>query len=458
MPAEKIGDAYVEIAARMQGFQTQLAQAESRFSRFGARLRAIAHRTAVAVGSALASGMAVSLRAMMKQEEAEVMLAAALRAHGDAVGYLMPKLKALAAEMQRQTVYGDEEVLTLMAMLRNLGVLPAQMEAATKAAIGLREALGGTMDLRMAARYVALAMQGEFTMLRRYIPAVREAKDKTQMLAAFTEFVSRGFEVAKGRTESTAGAMAQMKNVVGDLAESIGFLTMAGLEGRQEFGKFRDTLASWADKLRAPKALYHVAAFIEQIRSGLAMAIVTLQTFFRLLTMRTGIRISDWLKHPLETIKRLPQVYRDMWEQAQEEVKNWQDTITDLGRQEEKNLEAIAKKYLGTRLKTREEMEQERKAAAALAEELQGGLEKGKGLAEAAKQAADAAERMRDAVRMVAAEELVRMAQEAVSQFVTGQEERQAQETLRKIAENTRKDAVASEKTVQQLSEFAVVH
>jgi len=457
MAAEKIGDAYIEIGARMQDFQTQLARAESRFARFGARLRAAARRTAVAVGSALASGMAISLRAMMKQEDAEVALAGALRAHGDAVDYLMPRLKALASEIQRQTTYGDEEVLTIMALLRNLGVLPAQMEAATKAAIGLREALGGTMDLRMTARYVALAMQGEFTMLRRYIPAIRAAKDGSQMLAAFTEFVSRGFEVARQRTQSTAGAMAQMKNVAGDLAESIGFLTMAGLKGSQEFGKFRDTLASWADKLRSPKALYHVAVFIEQIRSALAQAIVTLQTFFKLLTLRTGISIRDWLQHPIQTLKRLPDVYREVWEKAKGEVQIWKATVADLGRQEEKNLEKIAREYLGTRLKTREEMEQERKAAAALAAELGSGLEKGKGLAEAANQGAEAAERMRDAVRMIAVEELVRLAQETVSRMAA-EKNGQTDDTLRSIAENTRRDAVAAEKTIEKLDEFAVVH
>ena len=154
------------------------------------------------------------------QELAEINLAAALKAAGEYTDELNLKYQAFASGIQNVTKYGDEQVLTLMALMKNLGVHSGRVEEATKMAIGLATATD--RDVKSMSQYVALAMQGEFTMLRRYIPALRTTTDKTEQLRIVTEFAARGFKVAQEQTSSFAIGLEQLKNLYGDLKEKLG--------------------------------------------------------------------------------------------------------------------------------------------------------------------------------------------------------------------------------------------
>jgi len=154
------------------------------------------------------------------QELAEINLAAALKASGEYTDDLNKKYQDFASNIQKVTKYGDEEVLMLMALMKNLEVSTDKVEEATKMAIGLATATG--RDVQSMAQYVALAQQGEFTMLRRYIPALRATTDKTEQLRIITEFAARGFKVAEEQTSSFAIGLIQLKNLWGDLKEKLG--------------------------------------------------------------------------------------------------------------------------------------------------------------------------------------------------------------------------------------------
>lgn len=178
---------------------------------------------ALAVGAAIvAIGASIikTLSAYAKQEKAEKMLGAALKAHGDNVTALLPKYKLLAREIQNQTTMGDEAALSLMAQIRNLGVMPSKMEQATKGAIGLATALN--LDSNAAARYTALALQGEYTVLQRYVPALRTATSEAEKQKIVTDLMSKGYEQAQAESDTLSGITAQMKNAFGDLLETLG--------------------------------------------------------------------------------------------------------------------------------------------------------------------------------------------------------------------------------------------
>jgi hypothetical protein len=132
----------------------------------------------------------------------------------------MRGFEAFASSIQQATVYGDEEVLSLMQLMKSLGVTSNKLEQATRMAIGLAAATG--RDVRSMSMYIALAQQGEFTMLRRYIPALRATTDATEQLQIITEFAAAGFEIAKAKAETASGAIQQMKNAYSDVAEVIG--------------------------------------------------------------------------------------------------------------------------------------------------------------------------------------------------------------------------------------------
>jgi len=172
-----------------------------------------------AVMTKIISTITTWTRLSMVQEDAEIALAASLKANLEYTDQLNTKYQEFAANIQKKTKYGDEEVLQLMALQKNLGVASDKIEEATKMSIGLAAATG--RDVQSMAMYVALAQQGEFTMLRRYIPALRSTTDATEQLRIVMEFAARGFKVAQDVTESFSGSLKQTSNLWGDLREKL---------------------------------------------------------------------------------------------------------------------------------------------------------------------------------------------------------------------------------------------
>jgi len=205
---------------------------------------------AVAATAAVYSIVAVGTKAVvasMEQEKAQIALGAALRASGGYTDELMGKYTKFASGIQKVTTYGDEQVLKLMALQKNLGVTSDRLEEATKMSIGLAAATGRDVD--SMAMYIALAEQGEFTMLRRYIPALRSTTDKTEQLKIITEFAARGFLVAQENAKTFSGGLDQLKNLYGDVFERIGDVVVKNqaLLDLMETGK--RTLLEWAENI-----------------------------------------------------------------------------------------------------------------------------------------------------------------------------------------------------------------
>jgi len=215
-----------------------------RLGRMGASIgRAI--KTGLKVGiaamTAVVAASAVVVKAFAEQEKAVNALESALSTMGDDVLKLLPKFTKLAAEIQNLTGIADESTIALMAQIRNLGVMPDQMEKATKGAIGLAKALG--LDANAAARYTALALQGEFTILQRYVPALREATSEAEKQAIVTDLMNRGFKQAQAELNTVSGRWRELKGRVGDLLESFGEVISKGID-------LRGTMASLSEKIK----------------------------------------------------------------------------------------------------------------------------------------------------------------------------------------------------------------
>lgn len=212
----------------------QLARAKSAVTRTVTKISATFKRMAVSFKAAfdkmvriakyaavgIAAALTLATRAAMKQEDAQFLLMAALKISGEYTKALEERFKAFAASVQQATIYGDEEVLALMQLQKSLGVTADKLELAAKQAIGLATATG--RDIKSMAMYIALAQQGEFTMLRRYIPALRATTDKTEQLEIITRVCAEGFKLAEERAKTASGGLRQMWNALGDVAEVIG--------------------------------------------------------------------------------------------------------------------------------------------------------------------------------------------------------------------------------------------
>jgi hypothetical protein len=248
----------------------------SRVKRFGGgTIRAFGKmtRAVVGFGAALIGTGAIAVRAFTKQQDAEVALQSALKAHGDDVDALLPKLKQQASAIQEVTTAGDEEVLMLMATIRNLGIQGDALEKATKSAIGLATALN--LDAESAARYAALAEQGEFTILQRYVPALRLATTEAEKNKIVQDLMSKGFQQAQDRAKTAGGSFKQMKNTIGDMVEEFGDAIVNTLNLQDGFNglknRVREFIKSgkvdeWAEKAKA--ALEPVKEILDAIFSG----------------------------------------------------------------------------------------------------------------------------------------------------------------------------------------------
>lgn len=155
-----------------------------------------------------------------QQEASEVSVRAALRETGQEVENNLALLKRQASEIQAVTKFGDEFVLTLQAQAISLGVSADKVDEVVRASIGLSRVT--QQDLNQSLRNMILATQGQFTMLQRYIPALRNTQDETEKLAIVNRLAQQGFRQVQEETQTTAGQFAQLKNSLGDVGEEIG--------------------------------------------------------------------------------------------------------------------------------------------------------------------------------------------------------------------------------------------
>lgn len=167
---------------------------------------------------ALKSFFTSALQKWDVQTQAVQKLSAALIANGKDADKLIPRYRRFASHLQRLTTVGDEATLQMMQMAETMGVV--DLEQAAKDAIGLSKALN--LDLNTSMKMVALAAEGEFTMLNRYVPALRSAKDATEQAAIANKLFADGFKIAMTEAEVGLGAVKQLDNAWGDVMETVG--------------------------------------------------------------------------------------------------------------------------------------------------------------------------------------------------------------------------------------------
>jgi len=161
-----------------------------------------------------------SVKAFLEQEKADKMLEASMKNLGSFSQTAFEGMKKFASEIQKVTVIGDETTEQIMALGMNMGVSADHIKEATKQAIGLSKAY--KFDLNTSMRMVALARQGDFNLLKRYIPELRKTNDLTKLQAIYTKKAADGFKLAQAETETYAGKIQQLKNAWGDFQEKIG--------------------------------------------------------------------------------------------------------------------------------------------------------------------------------------------------------------------------------------------
>jgi hypothetical protein len=204
-------------------FRSATTQMES----FANRINRIGKQMSVALTAPITAFAGVSVRAFAKQEDAERKLASAIRATGGQVDANMARFTAFATEMQRLTVVGDETTLGLLQLATAQGLSADASERAVRNAIAMQSAFN--VGAESAIRMTTALEQGDATMLRRYIPALRGVTDEAEMLAKAHEILSGAFEIAQDEALTFGGQVAQLRNAFGDFQEQVGAVIAKGL-------------------------------------------------------------------------------------------------------------------------------------------------------------------------------------------------------------------------------------
>ena len=162
-----------------------------------------------------------TVTAAMEQEKADRAMAAALEITGRGVDRNMERMKRFAAEQQKVTTYGDEQIQMVQTLLVQMTDLDQEgLERATKGTLGLSSALG--MDLNAAALLVQKAMAGQFATLSRYGIVLDENLTAEEKKAALLDKLSALYGRAIADTETYEGKVKQLNNAWGDFKETLG--------------------------------------------------------------------------------------------------------------------------------------------------------------------------------------------------------------------------------------------
>jgi len=178
------------------------------------------------------------IRVSNEQEKADTRLAQALKNVNEYSEENFRLFKQQASAIQNITIVGDEQSEMLQTLALNMGINTKRLDEATRGAIGLSSAFSSAgLSQETAMKGVALAYQGNFEQLQRYIPALRTTKDVTEKMAILQKAMADGFKMATEEAKSGAGQMQQFSNLVGDFKEEIGDLIKSALMPMIQTGK-----------------------------------------------------------------------------------------------------------------------------------------------------------------------------------------------------------------------------
>ncbi len=237
-------------------------------------------------------------KAALDAEAADNELRNALASTGREVEANAKHFSDRAAALQDMTVYDDEAIKRVQALLLQLTNLDQKgLDAATKGAIGLATTL--KIDLQSAASIVTKAMEGNYASLGRYGIKVRETGTEEQKRADLLAKLGVLYQRSVAETDTVRGALIQLKNAYQNVQEEIGGAVVKSSEFRdilvliktfvKEFGFIlTHDLGGGFNVIKTS-----LASFLDLVRTrfGPALALMELEHAKYLKTQREGSAI-----------------------------------------------------------------------------------------------------------------------------------------------------------------------
>tara|TARA_Y100000401_G_scaffold73348_1_gene59332 strand:+ start:6698 stop:9805 length:3108 start_codon:yes stop_codon:yes gene_type:complete len=157
-------------------------------------------------------------------------------------GELAKGLDEYSSQLQGISVYGDEVINNVMAMIGSFGANVKQTKELTRATLDL--AAGLNLDLSTAGLLIAKTFGSTTNALIRYGVSVEATASKSEKLAAITGAIEAKWGgLAEVLAQTTEGQLAQASNAWGDFLEEIGkVLTPVVLAGAKALKTFSESL------------------------------------------------------------------------------------------------------------------------------------------------------------------------------------------------------------------------
>jgi hypothetical protein len=114
----------------------------------------------------------------------------------------------------------DEAIISLVSTAKMMGIANEQIDFATRGAIGLANAFN--MDVPQAMKMTAMAMEGEYSMLAKQIPALKTATTEYEKAVIVQKAMAVGFSNAEKAGETLSGAVKNLGVTYENALETIG--------------------------------------------------------------------------------------------------------------------------------------------------------------------------------------------------------------------------------------------
>ena len=173
--------------------------------------------------NALAGAVKSVVRAASEQEVAINDLNQSLLRTGKFSLAASQDLQNFASEIQRNTTFSDDAILSNSALIQSLGKLSVEgLKQATTAATNLSAALG--IDLGTASTLVGKAAAGNVTAFSKLGIKIQTGATAAETFANAMAKLASFQGAAEGKTNTFAGSMAQLSNSFSEVEESLGGL------------------------------------------------------------------------------------------------------------------------------------------------------------------------------------------------------------------------------------------
>jgi len=232
----KLGDLIVRIGADTRDLNKSLGRVQRNMRSMTGNMEKLGRSITQSVTLPLAGMAALSVQAFRDQAKAVAQVEQGLKSTGNAAGRTLSDLTKMASELQKNTLFGDEDILqnATAQLLTFTNIAGKEFDRTQKAALDLATRLGG--DLKSASIQLGKALNDPIANLsalsRSGIQFSKEQKEVIKSLAETGELAKAQAiildELEKqygGSAEAAAaadGGITQLGNAIGDLGEEIG--------------------------------------------------------------------------------------------------------------------------------------------------------------------------------------------------------------------------------------------